>query len=172
MAHPSTQPIKPKDIGATDWWNPSTADQLKFCVATGFPKEYAAGWPGGVPNEPNTWQGKIAPLSQNATDDEIRTYHGMGFVRDGHRNSWTMTMLIDARTKCDQLKAATTPAEQDAIAGAGASNLPSESVRILLMGQGAGNSAYYGPLKDDPTVSNCASFCVGTYNPFTSGVAP
>jgi hypothetical protein len=145
-----------------EWWEPTPEDQTKFCTDHNVPAEYAEGYPGGdVPNEPGTWQGVIAKLPDDASDELLKQYHGMGYTRDGHRASWTKAMLDEARKKCTDLKDASTPEDQDAIAGDGARNLPTETVRILLLGQGAGNTAYFGPLKNNPTISNAANFCVG-----------
>lgn len=155
------------------WYDPSETQKDAFCAKTGFPRAYADGWPGApTPNEPGTWQKKIAPLPVDASDAAIMEYHGMGFTRDGHRACWTELMLADARSKCALLEKATTPEEQDAIAGPGARNLPTPTVRILLLGYAAGPQAYYGPLRNDPTISNAASFCTGTMNPSTGGTTP
>lgn len=153
------------------WYDPTEAQKDAFCAKTGFPREYADGWPGDpTPNAPGTWQKKIAPLPADASDALIEEYHGMGFCRDGHRACWTAFMLADARSKCALLEQATTPEEQDAIAGAGARNLPTPCVRILLTGYAAGPQAYYGPLAQNATISNAASYCAGTLIPATGGV--
>jgi hypothetical protein len=152
------------------WYDPSETQKDAFCAKTGFPREYADGWPGApTPNEPKTWQGYIPALPVDASDAALMEYHGMGFTRDGHRASWTALMLSSARRKCYDLELATTPAEQDSIAGPGASNLPTPIVRMLLLGQSADPSAYYGPLRNNPTIANAASYCCGTLFPSTSG---
>lgn len=153
------------------WYDPTEAQKDAFCQKTGFPREYADGWPGEpTPNLPKTWQGYIPPLPKDASDALIQEYHGMGFCRDGHRACWTKFMLADARAKCALLEVATTPEEQDAIAGQGARNLPTPVVRILLLGYAAVPSAFYGPLSQNPTISNAANYCVGTLDPSTGGV--
>ena len=153
------------------WYDPTEAQKDAFCAKSGFPREYADGWPGAPePNAPGTWQKIIAALPKDASDQLIQEYAGMGFTRDGHRACWTRFMLANARSKCALLEAATTPEEQDAIAGDGARNLPTPSVRILLMGYSACPQAYYGPLAQNPTISNAASYCTGTLDPSTGGL--
>lgn len=158
-------------LEAAPWYDPTEAQKDAFCTKTGFPRDYADGWPGQpTPNEPGTWQKIIAALPANAPDDAIMEYAGMGFTRDGRRTCWTAFMLADARSKCALLELATTPQDQDRIAGSGASNLPTPVVRILLLGYAAGPQAYYGPLRNAATISNAANFCVGTLDPSTGGV--
>jgi hypothetical protein len=155
------------------WWDPTANQQAEFCAENGVPQEYAEGWPGGdVPNEPNTWQAVIKALPTDASDELLKSYASMGYTRDGHRASWQESTLATARKKCTQLVTATTPEEQDEIAGEGARNLPTESVRILLLGQSAVASAYFGPLKDNPTISNAANYCVGIAVSSASGAQP
>jgi len=122
---PQTPPSAP-----SQWWNPSPAAYAAFASEHGVPVEAVSPW---VTQPNGTLVGSPFPTLPPVTiKSEVLKYAGFGYRPNGRQALFTDTAFALRRKKCDQLAAATTPAQLEYVL-TGASSIDKDSAQLQVM---------------------------------------